>query len=56
MTKTTESNLGCPWCIEDTMKWICSYGEIEQYRCKICNRTITIKRGGIELVHVGFNS
>lgn len=48
--------LSCPWCVEETMKFISSYGDVEQYRCKICNRTITIRRGGMELVQVGIQN
>lgn len=51
------NNLSCPWCfIKDSMAWISRYDTIMAYRCKICNKTITIKDNGEELVRVTFNS
>ena len=49
-----ERKLACPWCVEKTMEYICSYGSTEGFRCRVCNKTMTIKEDGKEMVTVGY--
>lgn len=47
--------LTCPWCVEPTMIFICSYGAADTYRCKLCKKTITMQNDGKDLVKPGLD-